>query len=53
MSRVGTWVKKNLTIKGEAKKTFELNLSDCTWFSNWDEPSSSGMELGESGGLVT
>jgi hypothetical protein len=27
-----------LTIKGQAKKTFELNLSDCTWFSNWDEP---------------
>ncbi len=29
---------KNLTIKGQAKKSFELNLSDCTWFSNWDEP---------------
>ncbi len=31
-------MKKNLTINGQAKKTFELNLSDCTWFSNWDEP---------------
>jgi hypothetical protein len=36
LNKVGQWVQKIRLLKGGQKKVL-FNLSNCTWFNNWNE----------------